>query len=221
VPRENYHRELDSLQGDILALGSMVEKAIDRAMTALKNDDIELAQLVVHEDLAINEKRFDIDEHCLQLISMQQPMASDLRTIMSIVNIIVDLERMGDHAEGIAKIALMLDTERRISIPPPLIEMAEEARQMLRQSLTAFIDRDERGAKMICLRDDRVDSLYDDVYSTLIQTMIHDPETIEPCTHQMWVAHNLERIADRVTNVCERIIFMVTGRLEEVNISKY
>jgi phosphate transport system protein len=221
MPRESFHHELDALQGDVLMLGSMVEKAIDRAMTALKRADIQLARLVVHEDLAINEKRFAIDEHCLHLISTQQPMAFDLRTIMAIVNIIVDLERMGDHAEGIAKIVLLLDTEQRIPLPPALSDMADVARRMVRRSLAAFVNRDPVEAEAICREDDTIDARYDEVYHDLVQRMIADPETVEPCTHLMWVAHNLERIGDRVTNICERVVFMVTGRLQEVNVSKY
>lgn len=217
MPRETFHHELDKLQGEVLLLGSMVEKAIDRAMTALKQRDLELAHAIIHDDLTINQKRFAIDEQCLHLISTQQPMASDLRTIMAVVNIIVDLERMGDHAEGIAKIVLMMENEPRVLPPPALTRMAEEARHMLRQSLAAFINRDPTEANAICQRDDVVDTLYDEVYHTLVQTMIDNPDTIEPCTHLLWVAHNLERIADRVTNICERVVFMVTGRLEEVD----
>jgi len=221
MPRQTLDRELGHLQDEMLILGSMVEKAITSSVEALKKRDQEAARQIIADDLKINRKRFDIEEECIQLVATQQPIAGDLRTIVSVLHVIVDLERMADHAEGIAKIAIMMGGE-----PPlkPLIDiprMAEKAVDMLRRSLEAFIERDVEEAKRICEEDDEVDALYDQVYRELLTYMIADPRTINRATYLLWVAHNLERIADRVTNICERVIFMVTGKMEELNISRY
>jgi len=208
-------------QQDMLILATMVENAIERSVKALKERDLELAREIIADDAKVNRRRYEIEEKCLEIMATQQPIATDLRTIIAIQNIIVDLERMGDHAEGNAKIAIMLADE-----PPlkPLIDiprMAEIAIEMLRGSLECFKDRDTERARKICDDDDLVDGLYDQVYRELLVYMINDPKTIERATHLLWVAHNLERIADRVTNICERVIYMVEGRVEELNVSKY
>jgi len=219
--RQTFDRELHRLQDEVLVLGSMVEKAIIRSVEALKNRDLEAARQIVADDLKINRKRFDIEEECIQLVATQQPMAGDLRIIVSVLHIIVDLERMADHAEGIAKITLMMGGE-----PPlkPLIDiprMADKAVDMLRRSLEAFINRDAEEARRICEEDDEVDALYDQVYRELLTYMLQDPRNITRATYLLWVAHNLERIADRATNICERAVFLSTGKMEELNISKY
>ncbi len=221
MPRESFERHLGELQNEVLVLGFMAEKAIYRSVEALKQRDLETAEQVIADDLKINQKRHDVEEKCIELIATQQPMAGDLRVIVAILNIIAELERMADHAEGIAKITLMMGDE-----PPlkPLIDiprMAEKARDMLRRSLSTFTGRDIDEAKQICAEDDVVDNLYDQVYRELLTFMIEDPRTITRATRLIWVAHNLERIADRVTNICERVAFMVTGKLEEIGSSKY
>lgn len=221
MTRVAFEKRLQSLQDSTLEMGSMVEKAIRRAVDALKRRDLELSRQVVEDDILINKKRYEIEEECIDLLATQQPMARDLRTIVAVLNIIIDLERMGDHAEGIGKISLMMGEQ-----PPlkPLIDiprMAEKAIDMLRRSLTSFIERDIEAAKKISAEDDEVDNLYDQVYRELLIFMLQDPKTITRATHLLWVAHNLERIADRVTNVCERVVFTVTGQLSEMNISKY
>jgi phosphate transport system protein len=200
-------------------MSSMVEKAIERAVASLKARDMALAQAVIREDRATNRHRFEIEEGCLLLIARQQPMASDLRVLAAVLNIITDLERMGDHAAGIAKITLMVGNE-----PPlkPLIDiprMAEVATEMLRGSLSAFVARDVAEAQRIAARDDEVDQLYEQVYRELLTFMMVDPSTIDRATHLLWAAHNLERIADRVTNICERVLFLVTGRMVEIQTS--
>lgn len=214
-------RELRQLEDEMLVLGSMVEKAIDRAVRTLQALDAEEARRVIADDLLINQKRFQIEELAIETIATQQPMARDLRTIVAILNIIVDLERMGDHAEGIGKITLLHGKEPLLK---PLIDvpkMAELARSMLRQALDAFAQRDVALARRICDMDDEVDRLHDRVYEELIGYMIRDPQTITRATYLMWVAHNLERIADRATNICERIVYMITGHMQELNVSKY
>jgi len=219
--RTIFHKKLREIQDDILAMGSMVSKAMLRSIDALKNRDLELAHQIVSDDKKVNQKRFEIEEKCIELIATQQPMASDLRIILSVLIIVSEVERIGDYAEGIAKIAIMIGDE-----PPlkPLIDiprMAEQTVDMLRRSLDAFVNRDAEAAKKISAEDDSIDHLYDQVFRELLTFMAEDPKTITRATRLIWVAHNLERAADRVTNICERVIFIVTGKMEEIGASKY
>jgi phosphate transport system protein len=219
--RTAFHKKLREIQDDILAIGSMVSKAILRSIESLKDRDIELAHQIIADDKKINQKRFNIEEKCVELIATQQPMASDLRIILAVLNIISEVERIGDYAEGIAKIAIMIGDE-----PPlkPLIDiprMADKTVDMLRHSLDAFVNRDAAAAKAISTEDDMVDQLYDQVFRELLTFMAEDPKTITRATRLIWVAHNLERSADRVTNICERVVFVVTGKMEEIGASKY
>lgn len=221
MARVLYERELAEIEEDMLVLASMVGRAIDRSIEALKNRDVALAHQVVLDDVEVNRKRYETEEKCLELIATQQPLAGDLRTIVAVLHVIVDLERMGDHAEGIAKVAIMLADEPPLKPYIDIPRMAKIATEMLEQSLIAFRTRDIELARTVSARDDEVDALYDQVYKELIVYMIADPKTIERATHVTWIAHNLERIADRVTNICERVIYMVSGRMEELNVSKY
>lgn len=221
MPRESFDRHLNELQDEALILGSMVEKAVDRSIAALKQRDLELAKQVIADDLKINQKRLDIEERCIELIVTQQPVASDLRIIVAVLYIIVELERIGDHAEGIANITLMLGDEPPLKPLIDLPRMAEKAGDMLRRSLDAFIKRDAGAARKISAEDDEVDNLYDQVFRELLTFMAEDPKTITRATRLIWVAHNLERSADRVTNICERVVFVVTGKMEEIGASKY
>jgi phosphate transport system protein len=221
MPRESFERHLHELQDDVLILGSMVEKAISRSIEALKKRDLELARQVIAGDREIDLKRYEIEEKCTELIITQQPMASDLRIIIAVLYIIVDLERIADHAGGIAKIAIMIGDE-----PPlkPLIDiprMAQKAIDMLHRSLDAFVKHDADAARQISAEDDEIDSLYDQVFRELLVFMMEDPRTVTRATRLIWVAHNLERTADRVTNICERVVFTVTGKIEEIEVSKY
>lgn len=219
--RTAFHKRLREIQDDVLAMGSMVSKAMLRSIDALKNRELELAHQIVTDDKKINQKRFEIEEKCIELIATQQPMASDLRIILAVLNIVSEVERIGDYAEGIAKIAIMIGDE-----PPlkPLIDvprMAEQTVDMLRRSLDAFVNRDAETAKKISAEDDIIDQLYDQVFRELLVFMAEDPKTITRATRLIWVAHNLERAADRVTNICERVVFVVTGKMEEIGASKY
>jgi phosphate transport system protein len=202
-------------------MGSMVSKAILRSIEALKNRDLDLARQIVADDRKINHERFEIEERCIQLIATQQPMASDLRIIVAVLNIISEVERIGDYAEGIAKITIMIGDE-----PPlkPLIDiprMAEQTVDMLHRSLDAFVNHDADTARKIATEDDLVDNLYNQVFRELLVFMMEDSRTITRATRLLWVAHNLERSADRVTNICERVVFVVTGKMEEIGTSKY
>lgn len=202
-------------------MSSMVETAVTRGIQALKNRDVELARQIITDDLAINRKRYETEDKCTEIIATQQPLAGDLRTLFSVLHITVDLERMGDHAEGIAKIAILLADEPPLKPYIDVPRMADVGIEMLRGSIEAFRDRDPQRAREIVSRDDEVDALYDQVYRELLTFMINDPKTIERATYLIWVAHNLERIADRVTNICERVVYLVEGKIEELNVSKY
>jgi len=221
MPRNVFDRHLAEIQEEMLVMADMVETAIQRSLEALKGRDVELARQVIADDVKINQKRYDDEERCLELIATQQPLASDLRTIVAVLHMIVDLERMGDHAEGIAKIVVMLADEPPLKPYIDLPRLADLAVEMLRESLEAFKHRDAEQARAIIDRDDEVDALYDQVYRELLTDTLSDPRDIERATHLIWVAHNLERIADRVTNICERVVFLVTGKIEELNVSKY
>lgn len=218
--RATFHTKLRDIQNDVLTMGSIVEKAIGRSIEALKNRNLPLARQVLAEDTMIDEKRFGIEKNCIQLIATQQPMASDLRTIISVLYAITELERMGDHAEGIAKIVIMIGDEPPLKPLIDLPRMAEKTQDMLRRSLKAFSDNDAEAAKQIASEDDEIDELYNQVFRELISFMVEDPRTITRATRLIWVAHNLERCADRVTNICERVIYIVTGKMAEINISK-
>jgi phosphate transport system protein len=214
--RTQFHKKLREIQDDVLAMGSMVEKANSRSIEALKQRDLDTARNVITEDPRINRRRFEIEDRCIQLIATQQPMAGDLRAIICVLNIITEMERIADHAQGIAKIVIMIGDE-----PPlkPLIDiprMSDKANDMLRRSLDAFVNRDADAARQIASEDDQVDDLYNQVFRELLSFMIEDPRTITRATRLIWVAHNLERSADRVTNICERIIYLVTGKMEEI-----
>lgn len=219
--RSDFDRDLRALQDELLLLGSMVEKAIARAVDALKRRDIEAAKQVIKEDDLIDHKRFELEDRCIELIAMQQPLARDLRILISVLHLSVELERIGDYAEGIGKITVMMGDE-----PPlkPLIDiprMAEKASDMLRRSLDSFVNRDVVAAMRVCSDDDEVDALYDQVYRELLTYMISDPTTIKRATYLLWVAHDLERVADRTTNIAERVIYLVTGKMTEANVSRY
>jgi len=219
--RTTFHKKLREMQDEVLVMGSMVEKTLISSVKALKERDLDLAHQIISDDLKVNQKRFEIEERCVELIATQQPMASDLRIIIAILNITTEIERIGDYAVGIARITIMIGDE-----PPlkPLIDiprMAEQTVDMLRRSLDSFINRDAESARKIATEDDLVDHLYDQVFRELLVFMAEDPKTITRATRLMWTAHNLERAADRVTNICERVVFIVTGKMEEIGASKY
>jgi phosphate transport system protein len=221
MTREQYAHQLKDLRSSVVTMASMVDKAINNAVVALAQRDVPLAQQVVAEDRAINEHRWQTEEQALLLIATQAPMARDLRTIAAAIHIVTDLERMADHAAGIAKIAIQTADQAPLK---PLIDiprMSEIARAMLHDAITAYIEDDQAAARAIVARDDAVDGLYEQIYRELLTFMLADPTTIDQATHLLWVAHNLERIADRVTNICERVVFAATGQLEELAVSTY
>jgi len=221
MTRTAFERQLTEIQDEMLALAAMAETAIRRSIEALDSGDVGLARQIIADDIKINEKRYNTEERCLELVATQQPLASDLRTIVAVLHIIVDLERIADHAEGNAKLTLMLSDEPPVKPDVDIKRMAQKGIEMLHASLEAFKDRDTQRARAICEMDDEVDALYEQAYHELLTYMIQNPQAIQVATYLIWVAHNLERIADRVTNICERVVFMVTGHVQELNVSRY
>jgi phosphate transport system protein len=216
MPRETLDRELQRLQDELLFLGSMVERAIMDSVDSLKRRDNEASRKIVEQDCLINQKRYRIESECLILIATQQPMAGDLRAIAAVLEIAGELERIGDYAKGIAQINLMMGEEPLLK---PLVDipiMAEKGTSMLRRALDAFVRRDIVAAQAIPVEDDEIDALYNQIYRELLSYIIEDPRTIDKATRLLWAAHNLERTADRVSNICERLIFTVTGRMIEI-----
>jgi phosphate transport system protein len=221
MTRSGFERQLAEVPEDMLVLAGMVETSITQSIEALRLRDVALARRTIENDAEIDRRRYEVEERCIELISLQAPLASDLRTIISVLHISVDLERMGDHAEGIAKIALMLADEPPLKPYIDIPRMAEVAINMLHGSVEAYKMRDTKRAREIIDMDDVVDGLYEQVYHELLLFMIDDPTLTQRATYMIWVAHNLERIADRTTNICERVVYLVEGRIQNLNVSKY
>jgi phosphate transport system protein len=214
-PRETLDRELRRLEDEVLMLGSMVEDALLVSVDLLKKRDFQGSRRLIAKDCEINAKRFEIEEQALTVIALHQPAARDLRLIGAILEMVTELERIGDYAKGIAKINLLIGEQALLK---PLIDipsMADKATSMLRRALDAFVQKDLDAARSIPKDDDEVDGLYDQVYRELMTYILADPKCIEQANYLLWAAHNLERAADRVTNLCERTVFTVTGELEE------
>jgi phosphate transport system protein len=217
MSRESFEAELTALKEQLLKLGTMVSDAQQRAVEALANRDDELAHEVIARDQAVNQLQRQIDEQCLFLIASQQPVARDLRTIVSISAIAAEMERMADHAKGVAVLALRLMDQPLLK---PLIDiprMAQIGREMLQGQLQAFLKGDVEAAKQLADHDTEVDHLNDQVFRELLVIMMTDPRTITRATYLLWVAHNLERFADRTTNIGERVVFLITGDIVELN----
>lgn len=214
-PRETLDRALQEVLDDILVLGSMVEEAIRDSVESLKQRDLEASRKIYLADQIINEKHFELENKCITLIATQQPMAKDLRLLASVLEISTELERIGDYAKGISRINILMGTEPLVK---PLIDiprMADLGLDMLHRSLGAFVSGDADAAREIPKEDDMIDNLYNQVYRELVTYMIDDTSTIDRANYLLWAAHNLERMADRVTNICERTVFMVTGEMRE------
>ncbi|MCU0276184.1 MAG: phosphate signaling complex protein PhoU [Acidobacteria bacterium] len=213
MARKHFQNLLHGVEHELVAMGGMVSEAIRGSVVALKNLDKAEAERIIAADAAINRKRWDIENQCIQLFATQQPVAGDLREIVSFMDLVTNLERMADHAKGIAKIAVM---HEQTPLLKPLIDiprMAETCCRMIQQSLEAFITQDERSARAIMAMDNEVDDLYQQIFRELLTYMMEDATTITRAVYLIWVSHNLERIADRVTNICERIVFMVSGEI--------
>jgi phosphate transport system protein len=220
MTRANLDNRLHQLLEEILALDSMVETATLQSIEALKNHDLELAKQIYYGDAQINARRFELENDCMITIATQQPIvAHDLRLVASILEVVAELERMGDYAKGIAKICLQIGSTPHVKPLVDIPRMAEIAVSMLHRSVLAFVQVDAEAAREIPKEDDQVDALYKQVYRELVSIMFSNPSTIDQANYLMWAAHNLERMADRVTNICERAIYVSTGQMKEIDVS--
>ena len=220
--RMEFDRQLEHLQDDLLALGSMVEKATAKAVEALKTRDLAMSEQVVREDDAIDDKRREIEDRVIDLIAVQQPVASDLRLLITTIHVSMELERIGDYAEGIGKISLRMGNEPPVKPLVDIPRMAQKASAMLRDALDALVKHDTEKAYQVLADDDEVDDLYAQVYRELLVLMLQDPKIIQRGTYLLWTAHDLERIADRATNIAEEVVYLVTGkRVDPDLLSKY
>ncbi|NLE75685.1 MAG: phosphate signaling complex protein PhoU [Chloroflexi bacterium] len=217
MPRQTLQQELKRIQDEVLVLGSMVENALVQSVEMLSERDMEGAKRLIKADQLINKKRFNIEQDVLTLIATQQPMAGDLRTVAGVLEIITELERMGDYAKGIARINLMMGEKPLLKPLLDIPRMAKMVQGMLHRALDAFTRRDVELARELPKEDDAVDDLYNQVYHELLVFMMKDPQTIDQASYLLWVAHNLERVGDRVTNICERVVFTVTGEMKELD----
>ncbi len=213
--RTHFDYQLTKLQNDVIQLGEIVEQAIAGSVTALGEHDLTLAKQIDTDDATINKLRLDIEEQAYALVALQQPNSADMRLLMASTSIATNLERMADHAAGIARLTERIGANASAPMPDIFQEMATSTQQMLRDLITAFKTRDEKLARLVITVDDQIDALDRKIYDQLLQQMIANPANIEHCTFLLWVSHNMERIADRVTNVCERVIYLLTGELTE------
>ncbi len=220
MSRKLFAQKIQNIKDEVLLLGSMVEDAVVKSVQSLKMKDVKLAKKIYQHDIELNDKRFAIENAILIVIATQQPMARDLRQLAAMLDVISELERMGDYAKGIAKVAIKIH-DIDLDIPIREIEkMSELAISMLHKALTAFILEDSRTASQIPYDDDAVDHLYEDIYHKAVDIMMKDPQNIDNSNLIMWVGHNLERLADRVTNICERTVFIATGELMELEVDE-
>ncbi len=217
MPREKFEHDLQRLKDEILALGAMAERAVTESVQALKKRDTDKAHAIMDDDKLINEKRYSVENETLTLIATQQPMAGDLRTLAAIFEIATELERIADYAKGIANVTLSLGEEPLIKPLEDIPRMAAKACDMLHRALDSFMRQDVKEARGIPREDTQVDALYEKTYRELIACIVTDPRTTEQANKLTWVAHNLERVADRVGNICERVVFSITGRGEELD----
>jgi phosphate transport system protein len=215
-----FDRELAEIQNELLRMSELVDRAISLSLKSLKQGDIPLARQIIEDDEKINELRFKIEEAALALIATQQPTATDLREVIAIMNVVVDIERMGDYAAGVATTVIKIGDEPLLKPLIDLPKMVEIARQMLKESVEALMDRDAERAKEIATRDDEIDVLYRAILDELVEIMAKRPDSVQRGNLLLWCAHNIERIGDRVTNIAERVVFVSTGVMEELNIKE-
>ena len=210
----------DQVLADVWQLASKVEAQLAEALRTLADSDLEGADVVVQADLKVNRLRYLIEERVTAELA---PGLDEerLHLLIAVLYVIADLERIGDHAEGIAKVALMLGRPPMRSLPASVLQLGTMVRAMLSAGVRVLRERDVEGARLLVGDDDAIDRLYDDIYGEMIATMTAEPDTVVPCTYQLWATHNLERIADRVTNLCERTVYLGTGRIEDLNVSTY
>lgn len=220
MARDTLDSQVGELKGQVLELGSEAGRTIEEGVEALKTRDRALAQAIIEHDGDINRKRYEIEERCYELIATQQPMASDMRYIISVLLIAIELERIADHAKNLAEIVIYMGNEPLLKPLVDIPRMAETCQTMLAQALEAFSHNDAEMGRAVCDRDDEIDHLYQQVFRELMTYVVDDPRTVQRAMRLLFAAHNLERIGDRVTNIGERTIYAATGRLEELNVEK-
>lgn len=217
--RTQFEKDLAEIQDKVLRMGSLLDKAILHSIESLQDLDEDKARQIVAADEQVNDLRFEIEDACVASIARQQPAAGDLRRIVAAMNIVLDLERIGDHAAGIAKTVLRLKEEETFLTPPPgLARMENLARTMLKQAMEVYEEADADRAKEIAAEDDSIDEQYKALFRELLDAMVDSPGASERALYLLFAGHNLERIADRVTNVAERVVFMESGEMEELNV---
>lgn len=216
--RSTFDRTFREIRDDLIQMSQMIDWALEHAMQALQDRNVPLAEEIIARDEQVNQLRFKVEESCLTLIATQQPAAGDLRAVVAAIHMVVEMERIADHAAGIAKTVILMGEEPLLKIQKKIFKMGELSRQMLADCVQAFLKRDANWAREIAAKDEEMDDLYKAVFDRLVETMAKQPEMITRATYLMWCAHNLERIADRVTNIAERVIFMATGDLKELNV---
>jgi phosphate transport system protein len=204
-------RRIQEHYDDVLILSSMVEQAITGSVQSLQDRDLTSAREIYDNDVQVNNKRYEIEEKTLTTVATQQPAARDLRILSSVLDIAGELERMGDYAKGIARITIRLGKEAPLKALHRIPKMADLTADMLHRAVSAFVELDEKTARAIPDEDDKVDELYNALYREILDIMFEDKSTVDRATFHLWVSHNLERAADRVTNICERTVFTVTG----------
>lgn len=209
--RKTFSQEMQEIRDEILLLSSMVEQSVMYSVEALKNNDLRRSRQILSYDARINQKRFEIEFSIMVLIATQQPIAHDLRLLAASLDICTELERMGDYAKGIATINIRSEGLSLPHILRDIYSMAETAVDMLHRAMTTFADEDQETAKAIIREDDKVDEWYLKLYNEAINSVLGDPRNIERANYVIWAAHNLERLGDRVTNICERVVYVVTG----------
>lgn len=216
MSRTTFRQEMQEIKDDVLLLGSMVEDAVMKSVEALRDNNVERSRFAIVNDQYINRKRFEIEATIMSLMATQQPIARDLRTLAASLDVCTELERMGDYAKGIANINIR---SGGLSMPVILREiyaMAEKAVDMLHRALTTFADEDVETAKAIIRDDDIIDECYTQLYYDAVGSVVQEARNIERANYIIWVAHNRERLGDRTTNICERVVYMVTGERYEV-----
>jgi phosphate transport system protein len=217
MPRNLFAQELQRIHDETLILASMVYQALEGAANALRNRNIDAAQAIIVGDAEINRKRFALEDQCLTVIATQQPMAGDMRFLAGALEIIGELERIGDYAKGIGRITVMLGQEPLLAMPPHLPLMFEHALGMLRRSIDAFVSRNIDAARAIPYEDDALDELYNQTNMDLFNAVVKAPTKYLHSNYYSWAAHNLERTGDRAVNICERTLYMITGKMEEMD----
>ena len=215
--RRTFEEALDAAKDDVLRLGAMVEHALERAGRALIERDVELADQVRWDDAQVNELQRSINQEITALIATQGPVARDVRELLALYHAAIELERMGDYGVNIAKLAQQLAAEPEIPILRQIPEMERQCREQLRAAMRALVDVSEEEARVVCARDDEIDHLYNDVYEATMQLMSVAPDKVRQATHMLFAAHNFERLGDRVTNIGEDVVYLATGRIEDLN----